>query len=495
MNSLRGQVILHIAMRMIRTFFLLFFSLAAATGIGQTVTDGPGRKPVVPAPRQLVYQQQETIGFVHFTVNTFTDKEWGDGTESPQIFNPTAFSADQWAQTFKQAGLRTLILTAKHHDGFCLWPSRYTEHSVKNSPWKGGQGDMVGEVAEACRRAGVRFGIYLSPWDRHEPSYGTAGYNAYYLNQLRELLTNYGPIAEVWMDGAKGENAKDMEYDFEAWRALVRELQPDAVLFSDAGPDVRWIGNEKGFAGETCWSTMDKDKVTIGKADPAYLNAGDPAGKDWVPGECDVSIRPGWFYHAAEDTQVKTVPELVDIYYKSVGRNGTLLLNVPPDRRGLLHETDVARLTGLKAVLDETFRTDLAAGKKATATSTLTGSSFFNAGNLVDGRDNSYWSPEDTATRPVVTVDLGGNVTFDRASLSEAVRFGQKVKAFTLEGMVKGKWLVLAEGTTIGYKRLLRFKPVKASQVRLTIRDSFGKPVLAELGLYKATKGEGKTEQ
>jgi alpha-L-fucosidase len=208
-----------------------------------------------------------------------------------------------------------------------------------------------------------------------------------------------------------------------------------------------------------------------------------------------VSIRPGWFYHAAEDDKVKTVPELVDIYYKSVGRNGTLLLNVPPDRRGLLHETDVARLTGLKAVLDETFGTDLATGKKATASSTLTGSSFFNAQNLVDGRDNSYWSPEDTASQPAVTVDLGGNVTFDRASLSEAVRFGQKVKAFTLEAMVKGKWQPLAEGTTIGYKRLLRFKPVKASQVRLTIRDSFGKPVLAELGLYKAAKGEGKAEK
>ncbi len=476
---------------MARTFFLYLYTLfIIVSGFCQTTTRSPRPGAVVPAPRQLAYQQQETIGFVHFTVNTFTDKEWGDGTESPTLFNPSAFNADQWAQTFKEAGLRTLILTVKHHDGFCLWPSQYTEHSVKSSPWRDGKGDVVREVSEACRRAGVRFGIYLSPWDRHEPAYGTPSYNQFYMNQLRELLTNYGPIAEVWMDGAKGENAKDMEYDFEAWRALIRELQPEAVIFSDAGPDVRWIGNEKGFAGETCWSTIDRDKVEIGKADPSYLNVGDPEGKDWVPGECDVSVRPGWFYHAAEDAKVKTVPELVDIYYKSVGRNGTLLLNVPPDRRGLLHETDVARLKGFKATLDETFGQNLAAGKEATATTVLSNSSFFNPLNLLDNRADTYWAAEDTAAVSAITVELSTKTTLDRASLGEAIRFGQRVKAFRLEAWVKNNWRTVAEGTTIGYKRLLRFDRVKTERVRLTITGSVGNPILSGFGLHKASKGE-----
>ena len=285
-------------------------------------------------PRQLAWQQREFTAFAHFTVNTFTDKEWGDGTESPAQFNPTAFDANQWVETCKNADIKMIILTAKHHDGFCLWPSKYTEHSVKNSPFRKGNGDVVKEVSDACRAGGLKFGIYLSPWDRHEPCYGTSGYNQYYLNQLTELLTEYGEISEVWFDGAKGENAKDMEYDFESYRSLVRKLQPSAVMFSDEGPDVRWIGNERGIAGETCWSTIDRSKVKIGKSDTNYLNAGDPDGHDWVPGECDVSIRPGWFYHASEDSKVKTLQQLIDIYYNSVGRNCVLLLNIPPDRRG-----------------------------------------------------------------------------------------------------------------------------------------------------------------
>jgi alpha-L-fucosidase len=443
--------------------------------------------PVVPAPRQVAYQQQEMIAFAHFTVNTFTDKEWGDGTESPQIFNPSAFDARQWARTCKEAGLKTLILTAKHHDGFCLWPSQYTDHSVKSSPWKDGKGDMVKEVAEACRAEGIKFGVYLSPWDRHEPSYGTSTYNDYYKNQLRELLTNYGEISEVWLDGAKGENAKDMEYDFEGYWALVRELQPKAVLFSDAGPDVRWVGNEKGFAGETNWSMMDRSRVKIGTSETDYLNTGDPKGSDWVTAECDVSIRPGWFYHPAEDSKVKSLNQLLDIYYKSVGRNGVLLLNIPPDRRGLFHENDVQRLREFRAALDETFKTNLAAGKKATASSTH--SSTHSPAKLTDGDATSYWAPARNETASV-EIDLGGPQTFDRAMLAEPIEKGQRVAKFTLEAWVGNAWQPLAAGTTIGYKRLLRFEEVRAEKVRLTIQEANNTPLISEVGLFKASAKE-----
>ena len=339
-------------------FFAILFSFPC---LAQQATVEP--LAVVPQPRQLAYQQLETIAFIHYTVNAFTDKEWGDGTESPQIFNPSQLDVNQWVKACKEGGLKQIILTAKHHDGFCLWPSKYTDHSIKSSPYKGGKGDIVKELSEACQKAGLKFGIYLSPWDRHEPSYGTSTYNDYYKNQLRELLTNYGEISEVWMDGAKGENAKNMEYDFEGYRAIIRQLQPKAVIFSDAGPDVRWMGNENGFAGETNWSLLDKSSIGIGQADsPGYkfLNTGQADGKDWLVGECDVSIRPGWFYHPAEDGKVKSLEQLLDIYYKSVGRNAVLLLNLPPDRRGLIHENDMQRLKEFKATLDETFKTNLA---------------------------------------------------------------------------------------------------------------------------------------
>ncbi|QHT71220.1 alpha-L-fucosidase [Rhodocytophaga rosea] len=443
---------------------------------------------VKPSPRQLAYQRMEMIGFAHFTVNTFTDKEWGEGTESPAIFNPTAFDAKQWVQACKDAGIKQLILTAKHHDGFCLWPSKLTEHSVKNSPWKNGKGDVVKEVSDACQEAGLKFGVYLSPWDRHEPKYGTAAYNDFYKGQLRELLTNYGEISEVWLDGAKGENAKDMTYDFLGYWKIVRELQPNAVLFSDEGPDVHWIGNEKGFAGETKWSKMDTSQVSIGTSNTAYLNSGDPNGSSWVVGECDVSIRPGWFYHPKEDDKVKSVEQLLDIYYKSVGRNGVLLLNIPPDRRGLFHENDVARLKEFKNVLDETFKTNLAANKSVKASNTR--SADYPSYNLTDSKLDSYWATDDSASKATLTLDLGAPTTFDRILLGEGIEFGQRVNGFTIEAIVDGLWTPLAAGTTIGYKRLLRFDPVTVSQIRLTVSTA-GKPiVLSEFGVYKASSGE-----
>jgi alpha-L-fucosidase len=442
---------------------------------------------VKPSPQQLAYQQMEMIGFAHFTVNTFTDQEWGLGTEPPSVFNPTKFDARQWVKVCKEVGIKQLILTAKHHDGFCLWPSKYTEHSVKNSPWKKGKGDIVKEVSDACREEGIKFGIYLSPWDRHEPTYGTDAYNEFYKNQLRELLTNYGEISEVWLDGAKGEDAKDMDYDFQAYWEIVRELQPNAVLFSDKGPDVRWIGNENGFAGEMNWSKLDTSQIEIGKANTKYLNSGDPNGENWVVGECDVSIRPGWFYHANEDTQVKSVEELLNIYYKSVGRNGVLLLNIPPDKRGLFHENDVARLKEFKAVIDATFQHNLAIGKKLETTNNRNG---YPATNLTDNKLHTFWATHDTVSRASVIIDLKRHTTFDRVLLGEGIEYGQRIHTFTFEVWKNGKWEAVVKGTTIGYKRLLRLDETTTDKIKITMATT-GKPiVLSEIGLYQASPKE-----
>jgi alpha-L-fucosidase len=427
----------------------------------------------VPSARQLSWQQLETNAFLHFTVNTFTDKEWGDGTESPQIFNPTNFDADQIVKALKDAGFKIAILTAKHHDGFCLWPSKYTDHSVKNSPWKGGKGDVVKDISLACKKYGIKFGVYLSPWDRHEPSYGTAAYNDHYKNQLRELLTNYGEIAEVWFDGAKGENAKDMQYDFDGYWKLVRQLQPKAVLFSDVGPDVRWVGNEAGNAGETCWSTINTTGMAPGKADPKYLNTGDPDGKQWIPAETDVSIRPGWFYHAAEDNKVKSGKELVNLYYQSVGRNSLLLLNIPPNREGQLSSQDVANIKEFRTILNETFSHNLA---KAVAKKSLTDKALNTFVVLKEGESE--------------IVDFGKPVSFDRALFQENIANGQRNEKAVLEYWKDNQWQKINEFTTIGYKRLLRFPAVTTSKVRITIAKAIQPVQLAEIGFYKASEKE-----
>lgn len=424
-----------------------------------------------PTPNQLTWQRRETTAFLHFTVNTFTDKEWGDGTESPAIFNPAKLDARQWIRTLRDAGFKLAILTAKHHDGFCLWPSKYTEHSVKNSPWKGGKGDVVREVADACREFGLAFGVYLSPWDRHEPRYGTAAYNDYYKAQLRELLTNYGPIAEVWFDGAKGENAKDMQYDFAGYWALVRQLQPRAVMFSDAGPDVRWVGNEAGNANETSWSTLNTDGLAPGKADPKYLNRGDAAGRRWIPAETDVSIRPGWFYHPAEDSKVRSAQNLVDLYYQSVGRNSLLLLNVPPNREGLLAEPDVASLRGFRRILDETFRANFVAKQP----------------HLTDDSLATFVA---VRTGQPLTIDLTGEQTIDRILIQENIANGQHVAGGRVEYWTGSGWQPLQTFTTIGYKRLLRFPAVRSNRIRLTITSSRQPALISEVGVYKASAAE-----
>jgi len=460
---------------------------------------------VVPADRQLVWQELEFIAFAHFGMDTFTDREWGEGTESPALFNPTAFDARQWVRVLKDAGIRQLIITAKHHDGFCLWPTAQTEHSVKASPWRAGKGDVVAEVAAACREAGLKFGIYLSPWDRHEPSYGDSPrYNEFFRRQLRELLTGYGEVIEVWFDGACGEgpNGKRQVYDWPSYYAVIRELQPKAVIFGMA-PDLRWVGTESGYGRETEWSVVPVSPPVIDLAkirpspypvDAAFLPR-DFMGPDlgsreklaaaaallWYPAETDVSIRPGWFYHASEDAKVKTPETLVDIYFSSVGRNGVLLLNVPPDRRGLIHENDIASLRGMRTILDGTFRTDLAAGARAKSSASKSG---HPPSSVLDGDRETFWMTGDGVETGSLEFEWDAAATFDVALLAEHLRVGQRIESFRLEARAEGGWREFARGTTIGYKRLLRFPAVTAREVRLVIEGSRTSPTLAGFGLY-----------
>lgn len=446
----------------------------------------PGTEPdsVRPAPRQIAYQRQEKIAFVHFGVNTFTNREWGTGKEDPSIFNPTEFDADQWARVLSETGFETLVLTAKHHDGFCLWPSKYTQHDVASSPWKNGKGDIVKEVAGACRKYGIKLGLYLSPWDMHEPVYGTPSYNEYYMNQLRELLTNYGPVAEVWFDGAKGKDAKDMQYDFEAWWNLVRELQPDAVIFSDEGPGVRWIGNEHGFAGKTNWSKINRDSVAIGRpGQGGYLNTGEPHGPDWVAGECNTSIRPGWFYHPEEDDEVKPVSRLMEIYYKSVGRNCTMMLNIPPDTTGRFHPNDVQRLYEFSETLNSIFTDNLASGQDITVDYPNVQ---YPSSNLVDGNWETFWIAHKSAGKPALTLTLAEPETFDHIVLQEYIPLGQRIASFTISAKTDDEWREIAKGTTVGYKRILRMEPVTTKQLRIVIDKSYGRPALSEIRLYRS---------
>ncbi|MFL5740992.1 MAG: alpha-L-fucosidase [Flavisolibacter sp.] len=449
----------------IKMIFLFLFFLAGIKNQAQSLPK--------PSQRQMDWQQMETNAFLHFTVNTFTDKEWGDGTESPSVFNPLHFDAGKMIKALKEAGFKMVILTAKHHDGFCLWPSAFTNHSVKYSTWKDGKGDVVREISEACKANGLKFGFYLSPWDRHEASYGTAAYNEYFKNQLRELLTNYGTISEVWFDGAKGSNAKDMQYDFEGYWKLVRQLQPTAVLFSDVGPDVRWVGNESGNAGNTCWSTINTEGMSPGKADASYLNQGDAAGKLWMAPETDVSIRPGWFYHPSEDQKVKSGKQLVDLYYTSVGRNSLLLLNIPPNRDGIFSEPDLQSILEFRKILNESFHTNLLAG--------------ITKKELTDG--DVHTCAVLNANESIV-INFKKNLVFDRACFQEDISKGQRVGSALLEYWDGKNWQEIEQFTTIGYKRLLRFPVVNASKVRFTVLKTRKQAHIAEMGLYKASSDE-----
>ncbi len=420
----------------------------------------------VPSPAQLEWQQDELAMFCHFGVNTFTDREWGDGTEDPAIFNPAALDARQWARAARAAGFRAMILTAKHHDGFCLWPTATTTHSVASSPWRGGHGDVVRGFVDACRAEGLRPGLYLSPWDRNSPAYGdSARYNDLYCDQLTELLTRYGTITEVWFDGANGEgpNGRKQVYDWPRFWGTVRRLQPGAVMFSDAGPDVRWCGNERGEAGDPNWSTVDPTIVTYpGESGPRVipsLQHGDPAGSVWRPAEADVSIRPGWFYHPAENDRVRSLESLIDLYFSSVGRNSKLLLNVPPTRDGLLHDTDVQRLAAFRVRRDALFAQDLAAGAHA------------------------VWK----RTSPRVaelSLELAAPAAVMLARLEEPLAHGQAVGRYALYGAGAGGWSTLARGTTIGYAKLDRFPSTLVRNIRLVIEGATAPPEPVVVRLY-----------
>ena len=452
--------------------------------------------PVSPSPLLVDYQEMELIGFLHFTMNTFTGKEWGFGDEDPALFNPTELDAEQWAITAKEAGLKQLILTAKHHDGFCLWPSEFTEHSLKNSPYKDGNGDLVKEFVEACRKHGLNVGLYLSPWDRNHPKYGQPEYITYYRNQLRELLTNYGEINEIWFDGANGGDGyygganevrkidRKTYYQWDKTFAFVKELQPNIKIFSDAGPDVHWIGNEKGFAGETFWSTMHTDSVYIGMANTKYLNTGDPNGNRWIVGQCDVSIRPGWFYHPEEDSLVKTPEQLTDIYLKSVGRNAILLLNIPPDQRGLIHENDIRALQGFTAIRKKMFEVNVAQGATATASNTRLNHPKFSPDQVLDGDTDTYWATEDSESTAELIIQLEEENQFDLVVVQEPIQFGQRIGEFSIAVSQDGNWEEVYRGTTIGYKRIINIPPVTASQIKLHITAANNPIAIANVEVY-----------
>ncbi len=455
---------------------------------------------VTPSERQLRWQKLELTAFLHFGINTFTNREWGTGKEDPSLFNPTQLDAEQWVKTLKEAGFKLVILTAKHHDGFCLWPSAYTNHSVEQSPWKNGQGDVVKLVAKACKKYNIGFGVYLSPWDMNYPYYGnTEKYNQFFMNQLRELLTNYGQVDEVWFDGANGTgaNGKVPDYHFDKWYQLIRELQPQATI-AIMGPDVRWVGTETGYGRKSEWSVVPVDAqlqeniAAHSQQDLTFKPTGDMTNTDlgshqkikdakaliWYPAEADVSIRPGWFYHPEQDDQVKTPEKLLDIYYGSVGRNTVLLVNIPPNKKGLISQPDIDALQSWRKTLDATFKENLA--KKARVKT----STKLKRKDLFDHNLKTYWTTEDQQTSGFIVFDLKDKKTFDVLWLQENIRLGQRIEAFKLEYWDGQKWIKVTEGTTVGYKRLLRFDPITAPKVKLTITSSRLNPTIAEFGLY-----------
>jgi alpha-L-fucosidase len=444
-----------------REFLVAGVAAAGAAACGPAFVREEGPRRPAPSAAQLWWQRAELGLFTHFGMNTFTDREWGDGREETRLFNPGRFDARQWARAAKAGGFKYVILTAKHHDGFCLWPSKHTGHSVKNSPWRDGHGDVVREFVNAMRAEGLRPGLYLSPWDRHERTYGDSPrYNDYYIAQLTELLTQYGPIVELFFDGANGEgpNGKKQVYDWDRVHATVRRLQPNALMFSDAGPDIRWIGNERGTAGDPNWCTVDPALVPYAGYDApqvgGWLQHGNANGTVWRPGEADVSIRPGWFHHEAENAKVRSTENLMELYFASVGRNANLLLNVPPTREGLFHEADARRLAEFGARMREVFTDDHAARARVRRTS---GS---------------------------IELELRAAAPIGMVVLREQIERGQSVSRYRVEAFVNGAWSVVSRGTTIGHKKIDRFGAVTSDRWRVVVEDSIGPVRLGATGLF-----------
>ncbi len=470
---------------------------------------------VVPSTRQLEWQKLEYTAFVHFGLYTFNANEGHDSGHkevllTPDAFNPVELDCRQWAKAFKEAGMKGVILTAKHHEGFCLWPTRYSDYSVKNSKWRNGKGDVVKELSEACKEYGLKLGIYLSPWDKHNPDYGTPLYDAYFKNQLTELLSNYGEIFEVWFDGFYGGLKEEKQpYDWKGYVDLVRELQPNATI-AIMGPDIRWVGTESGYGRDTEWSVIpatDKDLVKVPSGFPkektleqAFIPSRDMVGKDlgsrekllkakalaWYPAEVDVSIRPSWGYRSEEDELVKTPEKLMDIYYNSVGMNALLLLNVAPNPKGLIHENDIKALMAFKKLRDETFKTNLLDG--SVIIKAMDSRKDLNPLNMLVG--DKYWSTKEGITTAVVEFDMKMDKTFDQFLIQENIQNGQRIEAFSIEAWRDGNWEEISSGTTIGYKRILRFPEITSSKVRLKIRGSRDCPEIKYVGLFNSPTGE-----
>jgi len=461
-----------------------------------TKTESPAPIGPVPSENQMRWQEMEYYSFVHFSLNTYTDQSWGYGNENVKLFNPEKADCRQWARICKEAGMKGIIITAKHHCGFCVWPSEYTEYSVKNAPWKDGKGDMVREMADACKEYGLKLGIYLSPWDRNHPDYGKPEYITYFRNQLTELLTNYGEIFEVWFDGANGGDGyygganetrridRTTYYDWKNTYDMIRKLQPKIVIWNDGGErgDLRWVGTEEGYVGETNWSLLN----ATGEVPWGMLHFGVENGNAWVPAEVNTSIRPEWFYHPSEDDKVKSVPKLMETYYNSIGHNGSLLLNFPIMPNGLIHPSDEKAALGMAKAVKESFAVNLADKAKAEASNVRGNARKFKASKAIDGDKETYWATDDSVTTASLTIDLGKPTLFNRFMAQEYIRLGQRVKEFTVEAFVEGDWKEIAKGTTIGYKRILRFPAVEASKVRFNITASKSCPVISNIGIYSA---------
>ncbi len=446
--------------------FTLFFALISYSLLAQKVS------PVYPVPsaKQLAWSELEYYGFIHFNMNTFTNVEWGEGKESPSSFNPTALDCNQWARIAKKAGMKGLILTAKHHDGFALYPSKYTSHSVAKSPWKNGKGDVVKELSEACKKYGLKLGIYLSPWDRFHPAYGTDDYNQVYAKMQEELLTNYGPIFEFWYDGANGEgpNGKKQVYDWNLFHSMVNKYQPNAVQFSDAGPDIRWVGNERGYSYDTMWSPILRDKIYPGCPDFDNYRNGQANGTHWVSPEVDVSNRPGWYYHPEQDNKVKTPDSLLKIYAASVGRNANLLLNIPVDTRGLIHENDSASLMGFAAIRAKSIVNLL---KRNTNDP------------LFDGKNSTFWMA--SPTKNTISVELITPLSINNIMLQEPIALGQRVSSFEVELVDESGNKEVIKAGTIGHKRMITFKERKLKSFQIRFAGSRGPVLISNLEAYR----------
>lgn len=467
-------------MRIVRTVLILSFVIIARILPAQDMQPKPTKA-------QLQWHGMEFYLFMHFGPNTFTDLEWGHGNEKEEVFNPANLDCEQWCRIAKAAGAKGVIITAKHHDGFCLWPSKYSKHTVRESKWKDGKGDVLKELSAACKKYGIKFGVYISPWDRNHPDYGTEKYNDVFVNMMKEIFANYGPVWELWWDGANGEgpNGKKQLYDWQRFEKTVRELSPNTVVFSDIGPDVRWCGNEDGIAGTTNWNTLDTAGFTRGAGAPKQevLNAGNENGKNWIPAECDVSIRPGWFYHKAEDSKVKTPEQLFDLYLKSVGRGANLLLNVPPDGRGLITQYDSVSLIGFNKLLSRNFNAN---PFHYAGTYHLIHGKLISAPAVNDANYNTFETISEAVQESIgVELTLKQNRQVNCVVLREDISKGQHCSKFKLLLFNSNDELVKEiYGTTIGRKRIISFPAVSVNTIELTIEEQKGATAISEIEAY-----------